>query len=136
MLNMLFDLLSLRTFLNDKRKGKKKEMFCFLQWIWRRRMTNFNCRISLWNIFLLLFFKPGNCVKFTTFFFRLQLTWSCLVSTSFFLGLVVFAFHLNAKLLPLGLATHEPHFTILREEFKPNQKKPCDLCGQVGEENN
>lgn len=31
-----------------------------------------------------------------------------------------------------GLATHEPHFTILREEFKPNQKKPCDLCGQVG----
>ena len=31
----------------------------------------------------------------------------------------------------LGLATHEPHFTILREEFK-YQKKPCELCGQVG----
>lgn len=32
----------------------------------------------------------------------------------------------------LGLATHEPNFTIIREEFKPNQPKPCDLCGQIG----
>lgn len=32
----------------------------------------------------------------------------------------------------LGLATHEPNFTIIREEFKPNQPKPCDMCGQMG----
>jgi 5'-3' exoribonuclease 2 len=32
----------------------------------------------------------------------------------------------------LGLATHEPNFTIIREEFKPNQPRPCDICGQVG----
>ncbi|GFR62384.1 5'-3' exoribonuclease 2 [Elysia marginata] len=32
------------------------------------------------------------------------------------------------------LATHEPNFTIIREEFKPNQPKPCDLCGQMGHE--
>ncbi|RMX46206.1 hypothetical protein pdam_00025086, partial [Pocillopora damicornis] len=31
-----------------------------------------------------------------------------------------------------GLATHELHFTIIREEFKPNQKRPCEMCGQVG----
>ena len=31
-----------------------------------------------------------------------------------------------------GLATHEPNFTIIREEFKPNQPRPCDLCGQLG----
>ena len=34
----------------------------------------------------------------------------------------------------LGLATHEPNFTIIREEFKPNQKRPCDLCRQMGHE--
>lgn len=32
----------------------------------------------------------------------------------------------------LGLATHEVNFTILREEFKPNQKRPCEICAQVG----
>jgi 5'-3' exonuclease len=32
----------------------------------------------------------------------------------------------------LGLATHEPNFTIIREEFKPNKPKPCDICGQIG----
>ena len=32
----------------------------------------------------------------------------------------------------IGLATHEVHFTIIREEFKPNQKKPCEICAQVG----
>lgn len=31
-----------------------------------------------------------------------------------------------------GLATHEANFTIIREEFKPNQPRPCDLCGQLG----
>ena len=44
----------------------------------------------------------------------------------------------RVKFLPFlffctGLATHELHFTIIREEFKPNQKRPCEMCGQVGE---
>ena len=32
-----------------------------------------------------------------------------------------------------GLATHEPNFTIIREEFVPNKPRPCNLCGQVGQ---
>lgn len=32
----------------------------------------------------------------------------------------------------LGLATHEPNFTIIREEFIPYHDRPCDLCGQYG----
>lgn len=39
-----------------------------------------------------------------------------------------------ADLIMLGLATHEPNFTIIREEFKPNKPRPCALCGQVGHE--
>ncbi|XP_071750269.1 5'-3' exoribonuclease 2 homolog isoform X2 [Lepeophtheirus salmonis] len=38
----------------------------------------------------------------------------------------------DADLIMLGLATHEPHFTIIREEFKPNRPRPCELCRQMG----
>lgn len=40
----------------------------------------------------------------------------------------------DADLIMLGLATHEPNFTIIREEFKPNKPKPCGLCSQLGHE--
>ncbi|XP_070576622.1 5'-3' exoribonuclease 2-like [Ptychodera flava] len=40
----------------------------------------------------------------------------------------------DADLIMLGLATHEPNFTIIREEFKPNAPRPCEICGQVGHE--
>ncbi|CAF3304786.1 unnamed protein product [Rotaria socialis] len=38
----------------------------------------------------------------------------------------------DADLIMLGLATHEPYFTIIREEFKPNSPRPCDICKQFG----
>uniref|UniRef100_A0A8C7Z809 5'-3' exoribonuclease n=1 Tax=Oryzias sinensis TaxID=183150 RepID=A0A8C7Z809_9TELE len=41
---------------------------------------------------------------------------------------------LSSDLIMLGLATHEPNFTIIREEFKPNKPRPCSLCGQTGHE--
>jgi 5'-3' exoribonuclease 2 len=34
----------------------------------------------------------------------------------------------------LGLATHEPYFTIIREEFKPNKPRLCDIYGQIRHE--
>lgn len=40
----------------------------------------------------------------------------------------------DADLIMLGLATHELNFTIIREEFVPNQPRPCDLCGQYNHE--
>lgn len=38
----------------------------------------------------------------------------------------------DADLIMLGLAAHETHFIIMREEFNPNQPKPCELCGKFG----
>lgn len=40
----------------------------------------------------------------------------------------------DADLIMLGLATHEPYFTIIREEFVPNTERPCDICGMIGEQ--
>lgn len=41
---------------------------------------------------------------------------------------------LDADLIMLGLATHEPHFRVLREDVFANDTKPgcCRMCGQPG----
>lgn len=40
----------------------------------------------------------------------------------------------DADLIMLGLATHEPNFTIIREEFLPNKPRPCEICSSIGHE--
>lgn len=40
----------------------------------------------------------------------------------------------DADLIMLGLATHEPNFTIIREEFLPNKPRPCEVCGSISHE--
>ncbi|KAM3426010.1 hypothetical protein NHJ13734_009730 [Beauveria thailandica] len=41
---------------------------------------------------------------------------------------------LDADLIMLGLATHEPHFRVLREDvfFQDSKARACKLCGQKG----
>ncbi|RDA89663.1 hypothetical protein CP533_5492 [Ophiocordyceps camponoti-saundersi (nom. inval.)] len=43
---------------------------------------------------------------------------------------------LDADLIMLGLATHEPHFRVLREDvfFQESKSRTCKLCGQRGHE--
>jgi 5'-3' exoribonuclease 2 len=43
---------------------------------------------------------------------------------------------LDADLIMLGLATHEPHFRVLREDvfFQDSKARMCRLCGQKGHE--
>lgn len=61
-----------------------------------------------------------------------ELWWLIRTETLLMVGICSISF--VADLIMLGLATHEPNFTIIREEFKPNKPKPCGLCNQFGHE--
>ena len=50
------------------------------------------------------------------------------------LGKMLLIMILFNSIFNVGLATHEPNFTIIREEFKPNAPRPCGICGQYGHE--
>lgn len=41
---------------------------------------------------------------------------------------------LDADLIMLAIATHEAHFTLLREDvfFNVNKESKCAICGQIG----
>lgn len=73
-------------------------------------------------------------VSFQTISWTGYLNWalcSCLIKWN--VNIWVLPFFI-ADLIMLGLATHEPNFTIIREEFKPNKPRPCGLCNQFGHE--
>ena len=38
----------------------------------------------------------------------------------------------DADLIMLGLSTHEPHFSVIREAFVPDFEKVCKRCGKHG----
>jgi len=39
---------------------------------------------------------------------------------------------MDADLIMLGLASHEPYFTIVREEVVSQSQVKCNICGQEG----